>query len=104
MGRFLKREVVEGVTPVSFRGLAKFIKKVDRALSGMSVLNGRVVWSAGDVPTIVFGYDGQETGGGGLPEPAEEYHVLSAVEVTDDSGTRLGWQSDWVRFNVPGGS
>jgi hypothetical protein len=44
--------------PISLRGLARGLAKLDDALSGISMENGIVEWSANDVPHLVFGDDG----------------------------------------------
>lgn len=44
--------------PISLRGLARGLAKLDDALSGISIENGIVEWSANDVPHLVFGDDG----------------------------------------------
>ena len=58
MGRFFPFRRPQRGMPISLRGLARGLAKMDEALSGMSVENGRVEWSANDVPHLVFGDDG----------------------------------------------
>jgi len=66
--------------PISLRGLARGLAKLDDALSGISIENGIVEWSANDVPHLVFGDDGagscpefirnvKEIVGDGSPDP-----------------------------------
>ena len=59
--------------PISLRGLARGLAKLDDALSGISIENGIVEWSANDVPHLVFGDDGRGSlpgEGAGLPAGA----------------------------------
>ena len=58
MGRFFPFRRPQRGMPICLRGLARGLAKMDAALSGMSVENGRVEWSANDVPHLVFGDDG----------------------------------------------
>jgi hypothetical protein len=80
MGRFFPFRRPQRGMPISLRGLARGLAKMDEALSGMSIENGRVEWSANDVPHLVFGDDGagscpefirnvKEIVGDGLPDP-----------------------------------
>lgn len=81
--------------PISLRGLARGLAKLDDALSGISIENGTVEWSANDVPHLVFGDDGR----GSLPGETEssggsQYQVLQL-----DADLEPVW--DWVRYVVP---
>ena len=83
--------------PISLRGLARGLAKLDDALSGMSIENGIVEWSANDVPHLVFGDDGRGSLPGQqdvLPPGGEEYQVLQLNADGD-----AVW--DWVRYVVP---
>jgi len=55
--------------PISLRGLARGLAKLDDALSGISIENGIVEWSANDVPHLVYGDDGC----GSFPGAASRY-------------------------------
>ena len=80
MGRFFPFRRPQRGMPICLRGLARGLAKMDEALSGMSFENGRVEWSANDVPHLVYGDDGagsspefirnvKEIVGDGLPDP-----------------------------------
>jgi len=82
--------------PISLRGLARGLAKLDDALSGISIENGIVEWSANDVPHLVYGDDGRGSfpGSGAVPPGGEEYQVLQR----DDSGAAV-W--GWLKYVVP---
>lgn len=84
--------------PISLRGLARGLAKLDDALSGISIENGIVEWSANDVPHLVFGDDGRGSlpGDAGLPSASDgsQYQVLQL-----DADLEPVW--DWVRYVVP---
>ena len=80
MGRFFPFRRPQRGMPICLRGLARGLAKMDEALSGMTFENGRVEWSANDVPHLVYGDDGagsspefirnvKEIVGDGLPDP-----------------------------------
>ena len=96
MGRFFPFRRPQRGMPISLRGLARGLAKLDDALSGISIENGTVEWSANDVPHLVFGDDGRGSfpGSGAVPPGGEEYQVLQR----DGSGAAV-W--DWVRYKVP---
>jgi len=100
MGRFFPFRRPQRGMPISLRGLARGLAKLDDALSGISIENGIVEWSANDVPHLVFGDDGRgslpgETeDGAGLPSGGSQYQVLQR----DAAGAAV-W--DWVRVSVP---
>ena len=100
MGRFFPLRRPQRGMPISLRGLARGLAKLDDALSGISIENGIVEWSANDVPHLVFGDDGRgslpgETeDGAGLPSGGSQYQVLQR----DGDGAAV-W--DWVRYKVP---
>ena len=100
MGRFFPFRRPQRGMPISLRGLARGLAKLDDALSGISIENGIVEWSANDVPHLVFGDDGRgslpgETeDGAGLPSGGSQYQVLQR----DGAGAAV-W--DWVRVSVP---
>ena len=96
MGRFFKKKPVAG-QPLSLRGLAEGLAKIDHALSGLTAENGSVVWSHNDIPTIRFGDDGA----GNCPaliELIQQYGVPASmlyepakyVLCQDDDGN-IGW-------------
>ena len=61
MGRFFQTTPLRG-KPISMRGFAEGLRKIEFALEHMSVLGGRCDWSANDVPTIVpFAEDGSNS-------------------------------------------
>jgi len=82
--------------PISLRGLARGLAKLDDALSGISIENGIVEWSANDVPHLVYGDDGRGSfpDSGVVPPGGEEYQVLQR----NGSGTAV-W--DWLKYVVP---
>ena len=81
--------------PISLRGLARGLAKLDDALSGISMENGIVEWSANDVPHLVFGDDGRGSlPGAVLPSGGSQYQVLQR----DGSGAAV-W--DWLKYVVP---
>ena len=100
MGRFFPFRRPQRGMPISLRGLARGLAKMDDALSGMSFENGRVEWSANDVPHLVYGDDGRGSfpgkteDGSGLPSGGSQYQVLQR----DGDGDAV-W--DWVRYVVP---
>lgn len=65
MGRFFPFRRPQRGMPICLRGLARGLAKMDAALSGMSFENGRVEWSANDVPHLVYGDDGRGSFPGG---------------------------------------
>ncbi|MDI9546088.1 MAG: hypothetical protein QM346_00670 [Chloroflexota bacterium] len=71
MGRFFPFRRPQRGMPICLRGLARGLAKMDEALSGMTFENGRVEWSANDVPHLVYGDDGCGSfpgdNGAGLP-------------------------------------
>ena len=69
MGRFFPFRRPQRGMPICLRGLARGLAKMDEALSGMSFENGRVEWSANDVPHLVYGDDGR----GSVPGAATDY-------------------------------
>ena len=100
MGRFFPVTPRAG-KPLSMRGLARGLARLEFAFSNMRVDNGRVDWSEGlDVPTLSFGDDGRGSlpgdteDGSGLPSGGEQYQVLQR----DGDGAAV-W--DWVRYVVP---
>ena len=100
MGRFFPFRRPQRGMPISLRGLARGLAKLDDALSGISIENGTVEWSASDVPHLVFGDDGRGSlpgkteDGAGLPSGGSQYQVLQR----DAAGAAV-W--DWVRVSVP---
>ena len=100
MGRFFPFRRPQRGMPISLRGLARGLAKMDEALSGMTFENGRVEWSANDVPHLVYGDDGRGSlpgkteDGAGLPSGGEQYQVLQRNADGD-----AVW--DWVRVSVP---
>lgn len=96
MGRFFPLRRPQRGMPISLRGLARGLAKLDDALSGISMENGIVEWSANDVPHLVFGDDGRGSfpGNGAVPPGGEEYQVLQR-----DADLEPVW--DWVRYVVP---
>jgi len=86
--------------PISLRGLARGLARIDYALTHMSVANGHVNWSDLGAPTIEFGDDGAgtcpDTKSKYLPSTAgaTQYQVLQL-----DADLQPEW--DWVRVSVP---
>lgn len=76
MGRFFPVTPKAG-KPLSMRGLARGLARLEFAFSNMRVYNGRVDWSGLDVPTLSFGDDG----GGSCPQ-----FINNVKEIVGDGG------------------
>ena len=68
MGRFFPFHPPHRGQPVNIPGLAAGLRRLDNALSFLTVENGRVEWSADNIPHIIFGDDGS----GSMPVEEDE--------------------------------
>ena len=106
MGRIFQKRPQAG-QPLSIRGLAAGLAKIDYALTNMAVENGSVEWSALGAPTLFFGSDGAGSSPGfiravkrialgGLPSGGYKYQALTKAS---DDDYDADW--DWLRYVVP---
>lgn len=68
MGRFFPFHPPRRGQPVNIPGLAAGLRGLDNALSFLTVENGRVEWSADNIPHIIIGDDGS----GSMPVEDED--------------------------------
>lgn len=101
MGRFFKNKPRAG-KPISLRGLAEGLAKIERALDEMTIEDGQVVWSVGDVPHLIVG-DGEgdltpemlerikDYVGGGVEWPTELLSNPAKYVLCKDNDGEIGW-------------
>ena len=97
MNRFFPVDPKPG-HPISMRGLAEGIAKLGRALAGMQVENGRMIWSNLDVPTISFGDDGSGMSPA-LAEAIEAINRASGLWKVSVNGATLTIGAGAIQYN-----